>query len=130
MGLGYHELCLVGWYWSRRNSISAVFYFSVSVGEWPLTVLQKQFFCYSSRFISNYSHGSSMVSVLGFTNSTNLVLWVNFNSPLLWDICNLYVSSVSLVFWWTGLLPDFAMLRDELLPLIKKSLFYLVWMER
>jgi hypothetical protein len=71
----------VGWAWDITNFvwwvgighagtlISAVLLFSVSDGEWPLTVLQKQFFCYSSRFISNYSHGSSMVSVLGFTNS-------------------------------------------------------------
>ena len=31
-------------------------------------------------------------------------LWVNFNSPLLWDVfaISTYLS-VSLVFWWTGL---------------------------
>jgi molybdopterin-containing oxidoreductase family membrane subunit len=47
----------------------------------------------------------------------NLVLWVNF-FPLLWDVfaISTYLS-VSLVFWWTGLLPDFAMLRDRALPL-------------
>jgi len=41
-------------------------------------------------------------------------LWVNFNSPLLWDVfaISTYLS-VSLVFWWTGLLPDFAMIRDH-----------------
>ncbi len=41
-------------------------------------------------------------------------LWVNFNSPLLWDVfaISTYLS-VSLVFWWTGLLPDFAMIRDR-----------------
>jgi len=49
-------------------------------------------------------------------------LWVNFNSPLLWDVfaISTYLS-VSLVFWWTGLLPDFAMLRDRaILPFQKK----------
>ena len=41
-------------------------------------------------------------------------LWVNFNSPLLWDVfaISTYLS-VSLVFWYTGLLPDFAMIRDR-----------------
>jgi molybdopterin-containing oxidoreductase family membrane subunit len=41
-------------------------------------------------------------------------LWVNFNSPLLWDVfaISTYLS-ISLVFWWTGLLPDFAMIRDR-----------------
>lgn len=40
-------------------------------------------------------------------------LWVNFNSPLLWDVfaISTYLS-ISLVFWYTGLLPDFAMIRD------------------
>lgn len=49
-------------------------------------------------------------------------LWVNFNSPLLWDVfaISTYLS-VSLVFWWTGLLPDFAMLRDRAItPFTKK----------
>jgi molybdopterin-containing oxidoreductase family membrane subunit len=79
-------------------------------------------FSYSSWFISNYSHGSSMVSVwvLPIPNQFGS-LWVNFNSPLLWDVfaISTYLS-VSLVFWWTGLLPDFAMLRDELLPFNKE----------
>jgi molybdopterin-containing oxidoreductase family membrane subunit len=46
---------------------------------------------------------------------------LNFNSPLLWDVfaISTYLS-VSLVFWWTGLLPDFAMLRDERLPFNKR----------
>jgi molybdopterin-containing oxidoreductase family membrane subunit len=35
----------------------------------------------------HYSHGSSMVSVLGITYSKSIwVLFVNFNSPLLWDV--------------------------------------------
>jgi len=49
-------------------------------------------------------------------------LWVNFNSPLLWDVfaISTYLS-VSLVFWWTGLLPDFAMIRDRAItPFTKK----------
>lgn len=41
-------------------------------------------------------------------------LWINFNSPLLWDVfaISTYLS-VSLIFWYTGLLPDFAMIRDK-----------------
>ncbi|MBC8266581.1 MAG: polysulfide reductase NrfD [Flavobacteriales bacterium] len=41
-------------------------------------------------------------------------LWVNFNSPLLWDVFAISTYfSVSLVFWYIGLIPDFAMLRDR-----------------
>ena len=61
-------------------------------------------------------------------------LWVNFNSPLLWDVfaISTYLS-VSLVFWWTGLLPDFAMIRDRaVLPFQKKiySLLSFGWTGR
>ena len=54
-------------------------------------------------------------------------LWVNFNSPLLWDVfaISTYLS-VSLVFWWTGLLPDFAMLRDRAVKPFQKKIYSLV----
>ena len=41
-------------------------------------------------------------------------LWVNFNSPLVWDVFAISTYfSVSLVFWYTGLIPDFAVVRDR-----------------
>lgn len=41
-------------------------------------------------------------------------LWVNFNSPLVWDTFAVSTYfTVSLVFWWTGLIPDFAVVRDR-----------------
>jgi Ni/Fe-hydrogenase subunit HybB-like protein len=49
-------------------------------------------------------------------------LWVNFNSPLLWDVFAISTYfSVSLVFWYIGLIPDFATIRDRAVkPLSKK----------
>lgn len=54
-------------------------------------------------------------------------LWTNFNSPLLWDVfaISTYLS-VSLVFWWTGLLPDFAMLRDRAVRPFQKKIYSLL----
>ncbi len=54
-------------------------------------------------------------------------LWVNFNSPLLWDVfaISTYLS-VSLVFWWTGLLPDFAMIRDRAVKPFQKKIYALL----
>lgn len=51
-------------------------------------------------------------------------LWVNFNSPLLWDVfaISTYLS-ISLVFWWTGLLPDFAMIRDRAKTPFQKKIY-------
>lgn len=41
-------------------------------------------------------------------------LWVNFNSPLLWDVFAISTYfTVSLVFWYMGLIPDFATIRDR-----------------
>lgn len=41
-------------------------------------------------------------------------LWVNFNSPLVWDAFAISTYfTVSLVFWYVGLLPDIATVRDR-----------------
>jgi molybdopterin-containing oxidoreductase family membrane subunit len=54
-------------------------------------------------------------------------LWVNFNSPLLWDVFAISTYfSVSVVFWYIGLIPDFAMIRDRMSSTIspmKKRLY-------
>ncbi|MFC0264023.1 NrfD/PsrC family molybdoenzyme membrane anchor subunit [Fontibacter flavus] len=50
-------------------------------------------------------------------------LWVNFNSPLLWDVFAISTYfSVSLVFWYIGLIPDFATIRDRATG-IRKSIY-------
>jgi Ni/Fe-hydrogenase subunit HybB-like protein len=48
-------------------------------------------------------------------------LWVNFLSPLVWDVfaVNTYFT-VSFVFWYLGLIPDLATLRDRTDNKIKK----------
>src|SRR6266567_3424676 len=41
-------------------------------------------------------------------------IWPNFRSPLLWDVFAISTyATVSLLFWYTGLIPDFATLRDR-----------------
>lgn len=41
-------------------------------------------------------------------------LWLNFNSPLLWDVFAISTYfAVSLVFWYIGLIPDLATMRDR-----------------
>jgi Ni/Fe-hydrogenase subunit HybB-like protein len=51
--------------------------------------------------------------VLPYPN-TRGPLWVNFNSPLLWDVFAISTYfTVSLLFWYCGLLPDFATVRDR-----------------
>ncbi|HHG85674.1 MAG TPA: hydrogenase, partial [Bacteroidetes bacterium] len=51
-------------------------------------------------------------------------LWVNFNSPLLWDVFAISTYfSVSLVFWYLGLIPDFASVRDRAKSKIVKLMY-------
>ncbi len=51
-------------------------------------------------------------------------LWVNFNSPLLWDVFAISTYfSVSLVFWYIGLIPDFATIRDRATNKISKMIY-------
>jgi len=41
-------------------------------------------------------------------------LWVNFRSPLLWDVFAVSTyATVSIVFWYIGLVPDFATIKDR-----------------
>lgn len=41
-------------------------------------------------------------------------LWTNFRSPLLWDVFAVSTyATVSMVFWYIGLVPDFATIRDR-----------------
>ncbi len=48
-------------------------------------------------------------------------LWVNFRSPLLWDFFAISTYfTISLVFWYIGLIPDMATLRDRAKSKIKK----------
>lgn len=50
-------------------------------------------------------------------------LWVNFRSPLLWDVFAISVYfTVSAVFWFIGLIPDLATIRDRSKGL-RKTLF-------
>jgi Ni/Fe-hydrogenase subunit HybB-like protein/predicted flap endonuclease-1-like 5' DNA nuclease len=48
-------------------------------------------------------------------------IWPNFNSPLLWDLFAISTYfTVSLLFWYTGLVPDFASMRDRSKGMRKK----------
>jgi molybdopterin-containing oxidoreductase family membrane subunit len=51
-------------------------------------------------------------------------LWVNFNSPLLWDVFAISTYfSVSLLFWYSGLMPDFGTIRDRSKGKIRKYIY-------
>ena len=61
--------------------------------------------------------------VMPYPNSRG-PLWVNFNSPLLWDVFAISTYfTVSLLFWYSGLIPDFATVRDRAFTKLRKKLY-------
>jgi molybdopterin-containing oxidoreductase family membrane subunit len=57
-----------------------------------------------------------------FPYPNTMTLWPNFRSPLIWDVFAVSTyGSVSLLFWFIGLIPDLATFRDKAEhPLLKK----------
>jgi molybdopterin-containing oxidoreductase family membrane subunit len=51
-------------------------------------------------------------------------LWVNFNSPLFWDFTAITAYLlISASFWYFGMVPDFATIRDSERSKIKKAIY-------
>jgi molybdopterin-containing oxidoreductase family membrane subunit len=51
-------------------------------------------------------------------------IWQNFKSPLLWDVFAVSTYfSISLVFWFLGMVPDLATIRDRCKPGLRKALY-------
>jgi molybdopterin-containing oxidoreductase family membrane subunit len=51
-------------------------------------------------------------------------LWVNYNSPLFWDF--IAISAYFLIsasFWYIGMIPDFATIRDKTTSKVKKAVY-------
>ncbi len=56
-------------------------------------------------------------------------LWVNFRSPLLWDVFAVGTYfTISAVFWYVGLIPDLASVRDRAKNKIRKTVYTLLSM--
>ena len=61
--------------------------------------------------------------VLPYPNSRG-ALWPNFVSPLMWDVFAISTYfTVSLLFWYSGLIPDFATIRDRAKTKLRKLLY-------
>jgi molybdopterin-containing oxidoreductase family membrane subunit len=51
-------------------------------------------------------------------------LWVNFRSPLLWDVFAVGTYfTISLLFWFVGLIPDLATIRDRAKHPVRKFIY-------
>ncbi len=66
-----------------------------------------------------------------FPIPNQMAMWPNFTSPLLWDVFAVSTYfTVSVLFWYVGLIPDFATLRDKATSKLQKityGIFSLGW---
>jgi molybdopterin-containing oxidoreductase family membrane subunit len=66
-----------------------------------------------------------------FPIPNQMSMWPNFRSPLLWDVFAVSIYfTCSLLFWYVGLVPDLATLRDRAKTKVRKvvtSIFSLGW---
>jgi molybdopterin-containing oxidoreductase family membrane subunit len=68
--------------------------------------------------------GRPLMSFFIFPYPNTRALWVNFHSPLLWDVFAISTYFiVSLIFWWVGLIPDIGTVRDKVKGKIKKAIY-------
>ena len=63
--------------------------------------------------------------MLPLPNPNNI--WINFRSPLLWDVFAVSTYGlVSFMFWYTGLIPDLATARDRAKSAVRKLVYGLL----
>jgi Ni/Fe-hydrogenase subunit HybB-like protein len=59
-----------------------------------------------------------------FPYPNTMGLWPQFRSPLIWDVFAVSTyATVSIVFWYVGLVPDLATMRDRSVSNIKRKIF-------
>ncbi len=87
------------WRTSINRAAEAMTIFAVMcAGQFPILHMGRPWLAYWTLPLGN-TYGS---------------LWVNFNSPLLWDVFAISTYfTVSLVFWYIGLIPDLATIRER-----------------
>ncbi len=88
-----------GWRTGVNRAAEAMTIFAVMcAGQFPIWHMGRVWMCF---FIFPYPNTRGSV-------------WPNFNSPLLWDVFAISTYfTVSLLFWYCGLLPDLATVRDR-----------------
>ena len=75
--------------------------------------------------------GRPWVAYWMFPLPNQMGMWPNFRSPLLWDVFAVSIyGTVSVLFWYVGLIPDLATIRDRAKTPIRRfvyGLFALGW---
>ncbi len=129
----------VGWGWAIVN-----FVFWVGIGH-AGTLISAILFLFRQKWrtsINRYAEAMTIFAVICalvfptihvgrvwllywvFPIPNQMEMWPNFMSPLLWDVFAVSTYfTVSLLFWYVGLIPDFATMRDRSKTKIRKAVY-------
>jgi len=97
----------------NRSAEAMTIFAVVCAGQFPLIHMGR---IWKGFFIFPYPNSRAAEGLLDWSS-----LWPNFQSPLLWDVfaISTYLT-ISLLFWYTGLVPDLATVRDRATGLRRK----------
>jgi len=77
------------------------------------------------RHLSTHPYRTPWMAYYMFPYPSTMGLWPQFRSPLIWDVFAVSTyGTVSLLFWFVGLIPDLATLRDRA---VKKPMQNHLW---
>ncbi len=129
----------VGWGWAIIN-----FVFWVGIGH-AGTLISAVLFLFRQKWrtsINRFAEAMTLFAVIAalifpgihigriwvayymFPLPNQMGMWPNFRSPLIWDVFAVGTYfTVSLLFWYVGLIPDLATLRDRAKTRIRKIVF-------
>ncbi len=136
----------VGWAWDITN-----FVFWVGIGH-AGTLISAILFLFRQKWRTSINRSAEAMTIFAvmcamifpgihvgrvwvaywmFPIPNQMGMWPNFRSPLLWDVFAVSIyGTVSVLFWYVGLIPDLAMMRDRAKTRARKlayGIFALGW---
>ena len=128
LGLGHRQLRLLGWYWSRGNAyLRDPLPFRQQWRSASTAASDVDFRRHVRVGLPNYSRWPGLVAVLRIPDPQPNVRMAKlpFTAPLGRVRRGIY-GTVSILFWYVGLIPDFATLRDRAKTKIRRMAYGVV----
>jgi molybdopterin-containing oxidoreductase family membrane subunit len=134
LGLGHHQFRFLDRHWSRRHSYLRDLVLAPQ--KWRTSINRSAeamtlFAVICAAIFPGIHVGRVWMAWFLAPVPTQYAIWPNFRSPLLWDVFAVSTYfTVSVLFWYTGLVPDLGTLRDRATTKIKKffyGIFALGW---
>jgi len=129
----------VGWGWAIVN-----FVFWVGIGH-AGTLISAILFLFRQRWRTSINRAAEAMTIFAvmcallfpsvhvgrlwviywvFPIPNQMDVWPNFRSPLLWDVFAVSIyGTVSLLFWYVGLIPDLATVRDRAKTRLRRMIY-------